>query len=247
MAQYLVAIHLPDDFDPSVQDKAMEHDIDVLNEQMEAKGARLFAGGLRPARDAKSLRVQRDGKVLITDGPYLETKEHVGGFWILEVADMDEALAWARKAVVACRAPVEVRALFPSDLTALLARKALKEGMTQYLAAGHLPENFDPSSVSEAMMHDMGALNEEMEAKGVTVFAGGLLPASEAKSLRAQPGGKVLITDGPYLETKEHVGGLTILEAADMDEALAWARKGAVAGRASCEVRAFFRSNVPSK
>ncbi len=46
----------------------------------------------------------------ITDGPYLETKEHVGGFWIVEAADMDEALAWARKAVVACRVPVEVRA-----------------------------------------------------------------------------------------------------------------------------------------
>jgi hypothetical protein len=81
MAQYLVAIYLPDDFDPSSADKSMEHDIDVLNEEMEAKGVRLFAGGLRPARDAKALRVQRDGKVLITDGPYLETKEHVGGFW----------------------------------------------------------------------------------------------------------------------------------------------------------------------
>ena len=244
MAQYLAAIYLPDDFDPSSADKSMEHDIDVLNEEMEAKGVRLFAGGLRPARDAKALRVQRDGKVLITDGPYLETKEHVGGFWILEVADMDEALAWARKAVVACRAPVEVRALFPSDLTALLARRPLKEGMTQYLAAGHLPANFDPSSVTEAMMRDMEALNEEMEAKGVTIFAGGLHPASDAKSLRAQPGGKVLITDGPYLETKEHVGGLSILLAADMDEALGWARKGAIAGRGACEVRAFFRSNV---
>jgi hypothetical protein len=51
----------------------------------------------------------------ITDGPYLETKEHVGGFWILEVADMDEALAWPRKAVVACRAPVEVRPFFRSN------------------------------------------------------------------------------------------------------------------------------------
>jgi len=93
MPQYLVAIHLPDDFDPSRVDKAMERDIDVLNEEMEAKGVRLFAGGLRPAREAKSLRAQPDGKVVITDGPFLETKEHVGGFWILEAADMDEALA----------------------------------------------------------------------------------------------------------------------------------------------------------
>ena len=109
MTQYLVAIHLPDDFDPSRVDKAMERDIDVLNEEMETKGVRLFAGGVHPASSAKSLRAQPDGKVLITDGPYLETKEHVGGFWILEAADLDEALAWGRKGAVACRAPVEVR------------------------------------------------------------------------------------------------------------------------------------------
>lgn len=247
MTQYLVAIHLPDDFRPSDVDKKMEHDIDVLNEEMAAKGIRLFAGGLRPATEAKTLRAQRDGKVMVTDGPFLKTKEHVGGFWILEVADLDEALAWGRKAVVACRAPVEVRGLYPSDLTVLQARKPLKKGMTQYLAAGHLPENFDPSSVTEAVVRDMEALNQEMEAKGVTIFAGGLHPASDAKSLRAQRDGKVLVTDGPYLETKEHLGGLTILQAADMDEALGWARKGTVIGRGSCEVRPLFPSDVPAK
>lgn len=92
MTQYLVAIHLPDEFDPSSVDKAMEHDIDALNEEMEAKGVRLFAGGLRPASEAKALRVQPDRNVLITDGPYLETKEHIGGVSIEEAADMDEAL-----------------------------------------------------------------------------------------------------------------------------------------------------------
>ena len=66
-------------------------DIDVLNDEMVAAGVRVFVGGLHPARSAKSLRKQPDGKVLITDGPYLETKEHVGGFWVLEAADLDEA------------------------------------------------------------------------------------------------------------------------------------------------------------
>jgi hypothetical protein len=110
MPQYLVAIHHPDDYDPFVkEDKAMSRDIDVLNEEMIAAGVRVFAGGLKPVSSAKSLRAQPDSKVLITDGPYLETKEHIGGFWILEAADLDEALTWGRKAVVACRAPVEVR------------------------------------------------------------------------------------------------------------------------------------------
>ena len=119
--------------------------------------------------------------------------------------------------------------------------------MTQYLVAIHLPDDFDPSGADKAMERDIDVLNEEMEAKRARLFAGGLRPAREAKSLRSQPDGKVLMTDGPFLETKEHVGGLSILLAADMDEALAWARKGAVAGRGACEVRAFFRSNTPSE
>jgi hypothetical protein len=112
MAQYLVAIHHLDNYDPSVEDEALHRDIGALNEEMIAAGVRVFVGGLSPARSAKSLRAQPDGKVLVTDGPYLETKEHVGGFWVLETADLDEALAWGRKAAVACRAPVEVRAVF---------------------------------------------------------------------------------------------------------------------------------------
>ena len=109
MAQYLVAIHHPDDYDPSVEGEAMARDIDVLNDEMVAAGARLFVGGLSPARSARSLRAQPDGKVLITDGPYIETREHIGGFWMLEAANLDDALEWGRKAAVACRAPVEVR------------------------------------------------------------------------------------------------------------------------------------------
>jgi len=108
MAQYLVAIHHPDNHDASREDEAMHHDIDVLNEEMIAAGVRIFVGGLRAASSAKSVR-QSGGKLLVTDGPYLETKEHIGGFWVLEAADMDEALEWGRKAAVACRAPVEVR------------------------------------------------------------------------------------------------------------------------------------------
>jgi hypothetical protein len=110
MTQYLVAIHHPDDYDPATaEDEAMAGDIDVLNDEMKAAGVRIFVGGLRPASDARSLRLRGDGQVYITDGPYLETKEHVGGFWVLEAVDLDEALAWGRKAAVACRAPVEVR------------------------------------------------------------------------------------------------------------------------------------------
>jgi hypothetical protein len=119
--------------------------------------------------------------------------------------------------------------------------------MPQYLVAIHHSDNYDASKEGEAMQNDIHALNKEMQAAGVRIFAGGLTAASNAKSQRAQPGGKVLITDGPYLETKEHIGGFWILEAADMDEALAWGRKAVVACRAAVEVRPFFRSNVATK
>ena len=112
MPQYLVAGYLPDDFDPSLADEAMGRNIHALNKEMIAAGVRIYACGLFPASNAKSLRPQPDGGVLITDGPYLETKEHIGGFWILETADMDQAVAWARKGVVATRGQVEVREIF---------------------------------------------------------------------------------------------------------------------------------------
>lgn len=110
MSQYMVAIQHPENYDPSLEGEAMIRDIGALNEEMDAAGARFFAGGLESPDHAKSLRRQPDGSVTISDGPYLEAKEYIGGFWILECADMDEALAWGRKAVVACRVPVEVRA-----------------------------------------------------------------------------------------------------------------------------------------
>jgi len=115
MPKYLVAIHHPDNYDPSAEGEAMVHDISSLNKEMIAAGVRSFAGGLGKAM---SLRAQTNGEVLLTDGPYLETKEHVGGLWILECADIDEALAWARKGAKACRTAIEVREIFFMPATA---------------------------------------------------------------------------------------------------------------------------------
>ncbi len=113
MAQYLVAIHHPDDFDPATaSNEETMRPIHELNIEMVASGVRVFVGGLQPVKTAKSVREAPGGKVLVTDGPYLETKEHIGGFWVLDVADLNEAIEWGRKAAVACRAPVEVRPFF---------------------------------------------------------------------------------------------------------------------------------------
>ena len=111
MPQYLVSGYLPDNYDPSVETEETIEQIHALNREMIAAGVRKFACGISPSANAKTLRKQSDGKVLITDGPYTETKEHMGGFWILEAANMDEALAWARKGAITCDAAGEVREL----------------------------------------------------------------------------------------------------------------------------------------
>ena len=116
--------------------------------------------------------------------------------------------------------------------------------MPQYLLAGYLPDNFDPTTQDEASVEAIHALNREMIAAGVRKFACGL---GKTVTLRTQPNGEVLITDGPYLEAKEHVGGLSILETADLDEALAWARKGAKAMGTPIEVREIFFVPAPEK
>jgi hypothetical protein len=111
MTQFLVAIHHPDDFEPFSEDQQTHDDIAALNREMKTAGVVVFVGGLDSPKRAKSLRLRSGGKgVHMTDGPYIETKEHIGGFWVLEAANMDEALEWGRKAAIACRAPVEVRA-----------------------------------------------------------------------------------------------------------------------------------------
>jgi hypothetical protein len=119
------------------------------------------------------------------------------------------------------------------------------EIMPQYLLANYLPDNFDPSTMTEATVRAINDLNDELEAAGARLMACGLSPASQAKSLRGRPNGQPLITDGPYLETKEHIGGFWILEAADMAEALAWARKAAFDPRSRGEVREIPFSSLP--
>ena len=110
MPQYLLSVH-NDDTSPYATTEEMNEAYaatGVVNDEMRAAGVYLFAGGLMPSTTATVVRA-KDGALLHTDGPYLEAKEHIGGFWILDVADAEAATAWAEKATVACRGAVEIR------------------------------------------------------------------------------------------------------------------------------------------
>ncbi|MDQ4068339.1 MAG: YciI family protein [Actinomycetota bacterium] len=110
MTQYLLSVYIDESQEPpaaDVMEKAYK-DVDALNQEIKDAGAWVFAGGLHPSSTATVVKTSGDD-VLTTDGPFAETKEQLGGFWIIQAADLDAALAWAAKATKACLAPVEVR------------------------------------------------------------------------------------------------------------------------------------------
>ena len=109
MTQYLLAVHTVEGETPSPEEmEKVYKDVDAFNDELKAQGAWVFAGGLHPADTATVVRV-KENEVLTTDGPFAETKEQLGGFWIIEADDLDAALAWAAKGAAACKGPVEVR------------------------------------------------------------------------------------------------------------------------------------------
>ena len=109
MKQYLLSVHLVEGQEPPPEEMQQAYkDVNALNGEMQTKGAWVFGGGLHPPETATVVQV-KDGDVLTTDGPFAETKEQLGGFWVIQAENLDAALAWASKATRACRSAVEVR------------------------------------------------------------------------------------------------------------------------------------------
>ena len=116
MKMYLLTVYQPDGPvpPPDVLARVMR-DLDVMNRELRETGRWVFAGGLHPPSTATVVRVGNDD-VLITDGPFVEGKEHVGGFTIIKASDLDDALEWGRRLARATTLPVEVRP-FQGDVT----------------------------------------------------------------------------------------------------------------------------------
>jgi hypothetical protein len=109
MTHYLLSIYQPDDVtpEPEVLDRVMEQ-LAALNNEIKAAGAWVFSAGLHAPSTATVLRL-RGGEVLMTDGPFAEGKEHIGGFWIITAPDLDAALEWGRRIAELLTLPLEVR------------------------------------------------------------------------------------------------------------------------------------------
>lgn len=113
MTQYLISVWHDGEYEVDFSSDDAQRQVaqvSQFNTELEAAGAWVFAGGLQPASSATVLRADGD-EVSMIDGPYAESKEQMGGFWIIEVPDLDAALDWARRGAAACEGPVELRPL----------------------------------------------------------------------------------------------------------------------------------------
>lgn len=112
MSQYLMSVWHDEEYEVDFSTEEIQRltaQVGAFNDELTTAGAWVFGGGLNPASSATVVRAAPGSDVSMTDGPYAETKEQMGGFWVIEASDLDAALEWARKAATACEGPVELR------------------------------------------------------------------------------------------------------------------------------------------
>ncbi len=202
---------------------AMMEECFTYDELLQKNGHWVGGEQLQRSPTAKTLR-WKGGRVVVTDGPYAETKEQLGGFGVLEARDMNHAIELISKHPAVRCSPFEIR---PAEENAECGSPAAvapnaKEGIKRFLCLGYMEEEkWDALSKSEqeAFIKECMTYDDELRRNGHWVGAEALQSVRTARTVRGQ-GGKVVVTDGPYAETKEQLGGVVVLAARDMNHAL---------------------------
>ena len=211
------------------------------SDQLAAQGKFLDAAPLQSVSTAATVRV-RDGRPLVTDGPFAETTEQLGGYYVLELADLDEAIAVASRLPPVFKGTVEIRPLLTLDGLPPARPRDAAPGTTPYLLLAYRDEaaweNADLAARREATAEAV-ALAHDLDAAGAYLSASPLHPTSTATCVRVRDG-KRLITDGPFAETHEVLGGYFLIRVADRDAALRVAARFPAACRGAVEVRPLF-------
>ncbi len=204
------------------------------------RGASVNVGGapLQAPRTGATVRNEADGRI-VHDGPYADTKEQLGGFVIVEVPSLDDALAWAQRAPSAASGAVEVRPLWPpaSDEAAANARVG-SDGTTHVLAIYESTADFADREGPNAKRYWDGwaAFSKALGEAGVVRGGAPLCGPETATVVRIGQSGPV-VHDGPYADTKEQLGGYLFLDVGSLDDALQWAARCPAALRGAVEVR----------
>jgi hypothetical protein len=210
-------------------------------DQLAARGQFVDASPLLPVATAVTVRV-RGGRPLVTDGPFAETTEQLGGYFVLDLADLDEAIAVATRLPPVHKGTVEIRPLFaldglpaepslPSDTSATPYMLLCYDDETAWEAAG---PDAKPSAMAEA-----AALAHELNRDGAYLNASPLCSPATATCVRVR-NGKRVVTDGPFAETHEVLGGFYLVRAASRDDALRVAARHPGARLGAVEVRQLF-------
>ena len=182
---------------------------------------------------AKTVRV-RNGETIVSDGPFADTKEFIGGFDLLECRDMDEAIQVAAQHPVAWFHAIELRPLIDeADVPQFIDPSRLRQMLLVCIdGVAEAPE------VEDQIRRDCEAWVQAAQKRGVRIAGAPVAAAGEAKTVRVREG-ETLVSDGPFIETEEFLGGFDLLECDSFDEAVAWASKHPIARFHQIEVREF--------
>jgi len=197
-------------------------------------GVNLQGSRLRPTADATTIKI-RDGELIITDGPYAETREQVAGYDVLECASLDEAVRWASRHPHSWLGSIEVRALPDSAPAVTLPEPG--DGKIQYMMLVCTDPAVDPREF--ARIEPVDPWVAEMDGRGVRLYGSELEPPGTARTVRVRES-RTIVTDGPFAETKEQIAGFDVLECADLDEAIEVAGRHPMARLGILEVRPFW-------
>jgi hypothetical protein len=203
-------------------------------EEAVRSGVNLQGSRLRPTADATTIKM-RDGEIIITDGPYAETKEQVAGYDVLECASLDEAVRWAGRHPSSWVGAIEVRALPDSAPAVPLPEPG--EGKIRYVMLVCTDPAVDPREF--ARIEPVDPWVAEMNGRGVRLYGSELEPPGSARTVRVREK-HAIVTDGPFAETKEQIAGFDVLECADLDEAIEVACRHPMARLGILEVRPFW-------
>ncbi len=210
----------------------------AICDELRGQGKFIDASPLQSVTTAATVRV-RNGRPLMTDGPFAETTEHLGGYYVLDLADLDEAIAVASRLPPVSKGTVEIRPLFPLDGVPPARPLPADAKGTPYLFLCYHDENvFEATGPNSRPYAEAEAVERvrELADAGQFVSASPLRPAETATCVRVRDG-KRFITDGPYAETNEVVGGYYLILANSREEALAAAARQPGARFGGIEVR----------
>jgi len=197
-------------------------------------GVNLQGARLRPTADATTVKL-RSGELVITDGPFAETREQVAGYDLLECASLDEAVRLAGRHPSSWTGAIEVRAL--PERAPIAPLPAPGEGKVRYMMLVCTDPAVDPSEFDRVEPVDPWV--DDTDSRGVRLYGSELEPPDAARTVRVRES-RAIVTDGPFAETKEQIAGFDVLECDDLDEAIEVARRHPMARLGVLEVRPFW-------